>query len=126
MHSLPANPTYQILPSTSFTNGDNQVQNQTAQNKLMLPGIISSRYVNEFCTVYRYLALIYQVCDANNKNVFFNVFQNSRLPTQIDASISKPIQLSSRKENIDIDPTIVGGMINSNIKQEGKKGFCYH
>ena len=52
MHSLPINQSYQILPSTSIANGDNEVLNQITQNKLILPGVIASRYISiipKFC-----------------------------------------------------------------------------
>ena len=46
MQNLPSNTSYQIIHQQLPTNGDNEVQIQTAQNKLSLPGVTFSRYVS--------------------------------------------------------------------------------
>ena len=52
---------------------------------------------------------------------FFSFFsQSSQLPTQNTPSLANLMQLNSRTDNITTDPTIMGGIINPDIKQEGK------
>ena len=120
MHTLPVNQSYQILPSTSVANGDNEVLNQITQNKLILPGVITSRYISlvpKLC----FNILLYKCAMINFlqflKNFKFSS-QSGGLPMQMKSSL--PL-LHQRKDNIGIDSAISGGLIHPEIKQEGKK-----
>ena len=43
---------------------------------------------------------------------------------QMNTSLSSLPQVHQRKDNIDINSAISGGLIHPEIKQEGKKFFC--